>query len=181
MNAYIIDPDTKTITTHEFDGQLNSIYTLFNSILIDTSHELHQHVIYTDEYAIDQNKTPFFIAEKLFLGRALICGINGLEEEDVKISVDELHTLISYDINDFYTQCLQVLTQAKMNFNTHFTLTYENEKTDLSYEWVIYTFNMADERTQTYFLEKLNETLAQNGDIDAYFQNMAQRAIEAMN
>jgi hypothetical protein len=180
MKTYIIDPDTKAITTHEFDGQLNSIYTLFNSILIDTSHELHQHVIYSDEYAIDHKRTPFFIADKLFLGRALVCGINGLEEEDVKISIGELEALIRYEINDFYTQCLAVLQQAKMNFNTHFTITHNNESADLSYEWVIYTFNMADERTQSYFLDKLHETLDQNGDIDAYFQNMAQRAVEAM-
>lgn len=180
MKSYIIDPDTKAITNHEFDGQLNSIYTLFNSILIDTSHELHQHVIYSDEYAIDHNKTPFFIADKLFLGRVLICGINNLQEEDVTITVEELGALIRYEISDFYTQCLALLRQAKMNFNTHFTITHDNESTDLSYEWVIYTFNIADERTQRYFLDKLQETLDQNGDIHSYFQNMAQRAIKAM-
>ena len=179
MNTFIITPDTKTLTTFEYDGQVNSIYTLFSSILIDSSDSLKQHTIHTDAYATDNGETPFFIGEKLFLGRALVCGINGYEEVSASITQDELLELINYEVNDFYLHCLSALSQAKISINQTFNISHNDEKIQLSYEWVIFTFNMADLRTQSYFLDKLDDVIAKKENIGAYFQEMAKLALNA--
>ncbi len=179
MNTYIITPDTKTLTAHEYDGQVNSIYTLFSSILIDSSDSLNHHIIHTDGYATDNNETPFFIGEKLFLGRALVCGINGQEEVSVTITQEELSQLINYEINDFYLHCLSALAQAKISINQNFKISHNNEKIHLNYEWVIFTFNIADLQTQNYFLDKLDNVLAKEDGIKNHFQEMAKLAIQA--
>ncbi len=179
MNAYIINPDTKELTSHEYDAKPDSIYSLFRSILIDSSKILNHHIIHTDGFATDNEETPFFIGEKLFLGRALVCGIEGFEEKETTIKEDELLKLINYEVNDFYKKCLSVLAKQKININKNFNITHKDEKLQLNYEWVIYTFDKADERTQEYFLSKLNECISKNEDVSEYFQNMAQRALEA--
>jgi hypothetical protein len=179
MNAYIINPDTKELISHEYDAQPNSVYSLFGSILIDSSRELNHHVVHTDGYATDNGETPFFIGEKLFLGRALICGVDGFEEKDVSINEEELLELINYEVNDFYKNCLLALSKEKISINKNFDLTHQDEKIQLNYEWVIYTFNMADKRTQEYFLSKLDESIAKNESISEYFQDMAKRALQA--
>jgi len=181
MNTYIITPETKTLTANEYDGQVNSIYTLFSSILIDSSDSLKQHIIHTDGYATDNSETPFFIGEKLFLGRALVCGINGHEEVSTTITQDELSQLINYEVNDFYLHCLSALSQAKISINQNFKISHNDEKVQLTYEWVIFTFNMADLRTQSYFLDKLNDVIAKRDDIGSYFQEMAKLALNANN
>ncbi len=179
MKSYIVNPDTKELSTHDYDGQVNSIYSLFSSILIDSARELNHHVVHTDGYATDNQETPFFIGEKLFLGRALICGVEGFEEKDVSITEDELLELINYEVNDFYKSCLAALAKDKININKNFELTHKDEKIPLNFEWVIYTFNMADKRTQEYFLNKLDETIQHKQSVSDYFQYMAKRALEA--
>ncbi len=181
MNSYIITPDTRTVTIHEYDAQVNSIYTLFSSILIDSSDSLKQHIIHTDGYATDNSETPFFIGEKLFLGRALVCGLNGHEEVDTTITQEELSQLINYEVNDFYLRSVSALSQAKISINQNFKVSLDDEedKVQLNYEWVIFTFNMADLRTQSYFLDKLDDVIAKNEDIGSYFQEMARLALQA--
>ena len=62
MKTYSINPQTQKITLHnDFDGQVNSIYTFFNSILVDNSGALNEHIIYTDANALISTDIPYFI------------------------------------------------------------------------------------------------------------------------
>jgi hypothetical protein len=179
MKTYIIDPKTKSITPQDFDGQLNSIYTLFNSILIDSSQALNRHIIYSDEYATDNGCVPYFIGDKLFLGKALVCSENVDDGEDVSITAKELEQIINYDVNEFYLECLSYLSKEKISINKIFHIQDKDEKIKLSFEWVIYTFNMADKRTKENFLTNLKKTFQEKKSISEYFENMAQRAFDA--
>lgn len=181
MKAYSIDPQTKSIELQEFDGQVNSIYTFFNSILVDSSHILNEHIIYTDGNALSTTHTPFFIGQQLFLGKALIIGQNGLEEVDVKIVQDELEKLVNYEVNKFYKKCLDSLALQDINLYKTFEVDDNGSKLTLNYEWVIYTFNMADVKTQNYFLIELDKVIDEAKSIEEYFQKMAQLAVNAGN
>ncbi|WP_345992402.1 hypothetical protein [Sulfurimonas sp. HSL-1716] len=181
MKAYSIDPADKSIKIQEFDGQVNSIYTFFNSILVDSSHILNDHIIYTDGNALSTTHTPFFIGQQLFLGKALIIGQNGLEEVDVKIQENELEKLIDYNINDFYKKALDSLALQDINLYKTFEVDDNGSKLSLNYEWVIYTFNMADVKTQNYFLIELDKIIDGSKSIEDYFQKMAQLAVNAGN
>jgi hypothetical protein len=177
LNIYIIDPQEQTLQPHEFDGQITSIYTFFRSILVDHSTILKDHIIYTDANHADKN--PFFIGEQLFLGKALVLGVNGEEERDITIKEEELSKLINYDINDFYTKSLDALIQNEINIYKTFTLDDQGKPLDVNYEWVLYTFNMADDKTQQYFLDELYKHIQNKQDISEYFKKMAQLAINA--
>ncbi|MBU0631154.1 hypothetical protein KKA17_00770 [bacterium] len=181
MKAYSINPKTKSIETQDFDGQVNSIYTFFNSILVDTSDILHEHIIYTNGNALSTTHTPYFIGQQLFLGESLILGQNGLEEVDVKIHENELEKLISYDINDFYKKALDSLALQDINLYKTFEVNDNDSRLLLNYEWVIYTFNMADVKTQNYFLIELDKIIDEQKSIEEHFQKMAQLAVNAGN
>ena len=184
MKTYSIDPQTKMITAHDdFDGQVNSIYTFFNSILVDNSQALNEHIIYTDANALIATHIPYFIGEQLFLGRSLIIGQNGYEETDVKITQEQLASLVNYDVNMFYKKALSALATENINLYNVFEV-HDNASQNalhVSYEWVIYTFNMADKKTQDYFLNALNTTIIEEKSIQEHFQKMAQLAINAGN
>jgi len=181
MKAYSINPETKSIEIQDFDGQVNSIYTFFNSILVDSSHILNEHIIYTDGNALSTTHVPYFIGHQLFLGKALILGQNGLEEVDVKIDDSELAKFISYDVNKFYKKSLDSLALQDINLYKTFEVDDNDSKLTLNYEWVIYTFNMADVKTQNYFLIELDKIIDESKSIEDHFQKMAQLAVNAGN
>ncbi len=181
MKTYSINPQTQEIEVHDFDGQVNSIYTFFNSILVDNSQALNEHIIYTDGNALISTHIPYFIGEQLFLGRSLIIGQNGFEETDVKITLEQLSSLINYDVNMFYKKSLNALATEDLNLYTQFEVSDNGEPLHVSYEWVIYTFNMADEKTQNYFINALDTTIIQKESVKEIFQKMAQLAINAGN
>ena len=181
MKAYSINPENKNINITYFDGQPNSIYTFFNSILVDSSNSLHEHIIYTDGNAQSITHIPYFIGEQLFLGKALILGQNGLEEVDVKIEGTDLSELISYEVNAFYKKSLDALAIENINLYKIFEVNENGSGLHVSYEWVIYTFNIADSKTQDYFLNELNKTILENRSVKEYFKKMAQLAINAGN
>ncbi len=182
MKTYSINPQTKMITTNDdFDGQVNSIYTFFNSILVDNSQALNEHIIYTDANALISTQTPYFIGEQLFLGTSLIIGQNGFEETDVKIGLEQLEALINYDVNMFYKKSLNALATEELNLYKVFEVTDNGKSLHVSYEWVIYTFNMADEKTQDYFLNTLDVTIMEEKSVQEHFQKMAQLAVNAGN
>gem|GEM_PF-777371 len=182
MKTYSINPQTKMITTNDdFDGQVNSIYTFFNSILVDNSQALNEHIIYTDANALISTQTPYFIGEQLFLGTSLIIGQNGFEETDVKIGLEQLEALINYDVNMFYKKSLNALATEELNLYKVFEVTDNGKSLHVSYEWVIYTFNMADEKTQNYFLNTLDVTIMEEKSVQEHFQKMAQLAVNAGN
>ena len=181
MKTFIINPQTQEILTHDFDGQVNSIYTLFNSILVDNSQALNEHIIYTDSNALISTHIPYFIGEQLFLGNSLIIGQNGYEEVDVKIDLAQLQALINYDVNMFYKKALNALATENINLYTIFEVSDNGAPLHVSYEGVIYTFNMADEKTQSYFLNALDTTIAEEKSVQDHFQKMAQLAVNAGN
>lgn len=177
MNIYMIKPHTKEILTTEFDGQITSIYTYFDSLLVDTSTILQDHIIYTN--AQHTNKNMFFIGEQLFIGDALILGLKGFEETDITIKQDELQSLISYDVNNFYKQALRPVLDFEININDTLSVKDNDETMQINFEWVIYTFNKADKKTQHYFLDEMKKACTDKENTNQYFQKMAQLAVNA--
>ncbi|WP_345977905.1 hypothetical protein [Sulfurimonas sp. HSL3-7] len=179
MKALTINPETKEIEAIEIEMKANTVYSFFNSILIDELPTLNQHIIYSDANALSQKKEPFFLGEQLILGNALIVGQRGMEEIDASIPAEELESLIDYEVNDFYRQTLALLSQSDINLYRSFVLQKEGEAIPLNIEWVLYTFNMADERTKEYFLNELKQTLEAGEDMLEKLKKMGQLALNA--
>ena len=176
MQVLIIDPQTRSIQTQDFDGQITDIYTFFNSILVDTSNVLKNHIIYTN--AEHKDTTPFFIGNQLFLGKALVLGLNELSETDVSIEAKELESLLNYEISPLYEKSIEALVRNDLNLYKIFDIQTPQEETlQLNYEWVVYTFNMADQKTQEYFLEQLANNANNAEQLAAYMQKMAALAV----
>lgn len=166
------------ITEIDIKMQPNTVYSFFNSILIDEQLSLSEHTIHTDANALEENKTPFFLGEQLLLGDALITGKSGHDNKEVTIPLEELKALISYEVSKFYLDSLKALAKTEINLYKTFLVQKENEKIELNTEWVLYTFNIADERTQEYFISELNKSLDDNSS-QALIQKMAQLAMNA--
>ena len=97
----------------------------------------------------------------------------------MSIPKETLEELINYDVPAFYTEVLALLSSTDINLYRNFTLTHDNEKIALNPEWVLYTFNIADERTQEYFITQLKKAITEQSDISAHLQHMAQLALNA--
>jgi hypothetical protein len=177
MKAFIINHATKELEEQEIEIKANTLYTFFSSILIDELDALHEHVIYSDANALSENKTPYFIGEQLVLGDALILGRFDFDDVDVKIKKEELKTLINYDVNDFYKEVLSLLATTDINLYKTFEVQKNGENIPLNSEWVLYTFNIADERTKAYFIDELKKVLEAKESVEAYIQKMAQLAM----
>jgi len=181
MKALIINHETKELQEQEIEMQANTLYTFFSSILIDELEALNEHVIYSDANALSENKTPYFIGEQLVLGDALVLGRYDFDDVDVKIKKEELQTLINYEVNDFYKEVLSLLSQTDINLYRTFEVQKNGENIPLNSEWVLYTFNIADERTRAYFIDELKKVLAAEENVEAYMQKMAQLAMNVAN
>jgi len=177
MKAFIINHETKELQEQEIDIQANTLYTFFSSILIDELEALNEHVIYSDANALSENKTPYFIGEQLVLGDALVLGRYDFDDVDVKITKEDLQTLINYEVNDFYKEVLSLLSQTDINLYRTFEAQKNGENIPLNSEWVLYTFNIADERTQAYFIDELKKILETEENVEVYMQKMAQLAM----
>ena len=179
LKALSINPATKQIEEIDIEMKANTVYSFFNSILIDELSSLNQHTIYCDANAISQQKEPYFLGEQLIVGEALIVGLMGMEESDVNIPKDELQKLINHDVNDFYRDVLILLGQSDINLYRTFAIEQDGETLNLNAEWVLYTFDMADERTKEYFITELTKSLDAKEDTFEYLKKMAQLAINA--
>jgi len=179
MQVLTINAQNQTIEELDMSMQANSIYSFFGSILIDELSGLNQHIIYSDSNALSDKKRAFFIGEQLVIGDALIIGQNGLEECDVTIPKEDLSSLISYELSPFYTEALELLSSSDVNLYRTFEVKNGKEKLPLSIEWVLYTFNIADERTKEYFLSGLRKVNDSTKNIEEYMQKMATLAIQA--
>ena len=179
MKAYSINAQEASVKELDLTMEANTIYTFFNSILIDELETLNSHQINTDANALANKKEAYFLGEQLLIGDALIIGKEGLTESDVTISQDELSALINKNIPDFYKNVLALLSQTDINLYRTFTLQKASEKMTLNAEWVLYAFNMADDKTQGYFIEHLKNTLDKNENVEAYLQKMAGLALNA--
>ena len=180
MKAYSIDPKKKEIKEIEIDMQPNTVYSFFNSILIDDLHTLQNHTIHSDAEAISNKKEPFFIGNQLVVGDALIIGKNGIEEVDVTIPLEDLKEIVSYEVSDFYKQTLEYLATSDINLYKLFEIKKEDtELIELNTEWVIYVFSIADKKTQEYFLYALKTAVEEKADMLQHIQKMAVLALQA--
>jgi len=179
MRALHIQRDAESIEELDIKIQANTFYTFFNSILIDEIAPIKEHMLYCDANALSEKKKPFFIGEQLVIGDALLLGRYDFEDVDAKISKEELASLIKYEVNDFYREALELLSQTNINLYRTFEVQKNEEKLALNSEWVLYTFNMADERTRAYFIDELKKVLQKSEAVEPFMQKMAQLALNA--
>jgi len=179
MKAYSINAADASVKELDITMEANTVYTFFDSILIDELDTLNAHQIHTDANALSNKKEAFFLGEQLLIGDALIIGKEGLTEADASIKQEELSALINKDVSKFYKETLALLAQTDINLYRTFTLQKGAEKMTLNVEWVLYAFNMADEKTQGYFLEHLKNALDKKQNVEEYMHKMASLAINA--
>ncbi len=179
MNALSLNAITNEITESDIVMQANSIYSFFNSILIDELTTLKDHIVYTDANAISEKKRAYFIGEQLLVGDALILGRRDFDDVDVTITKEELGELVKSDLNVFYTKVLELLASTDVNLYRTFSLEKAGEQISLNTEWVLYTFNIADSRTQEYFIGELEKVIEAKESAEVFMQKMAGLALNA--
>ncbi len=179
LKALSINPATKEIKEINIEMKANTVYSFFNSILIDELSSLNQHIIYCDANALAEQKKAYFLGEQLILGEALIVGFKDREESDANIPKEALQKLVSYEVNTFYSDVLALLAQSDINLYRTFEVQQNSETLDLNAEWVLYTFNIADDATKAYFITELQKSLNAGEDTFEYLKKMAQLAINA--
>jgi len=179
MKAYAIDPETQTIEEIDIEMKANTTYTFFKSILIDDLTTITNHVIHTDTNAISENKKAYFVGEQLLVGKALIIGKRGMEESDVSISEKDLKKLLRFEVSAFYTDALTLLGQSDINLYKVFSVEQGGKEVNISTEWVLFAFDMADDRTKEYFLTELKKTFDAKEDVPSFIHKLGQLAINA--
>lgn len=179
MKAVTIKPQENSIEEIEIEMQPNTVYTFFSSILIDELPTIDKHVLYTDANALSNKQKPFFIGGQIVVGDVLILGRDNFADVDASIPLKDLETLINYDVPQFYVDALELLAQTDINLYRTFEVDYKGEKIQLNTEWVLYTFNIADDATKEYFVNELKKVIDEKGDVEAYIVKMAQIAINA--
>lgn len=179
MKAYSVDIQAQRLQEIDIEIQANTVYSFFSSILIDESFNLTKHVIYSDANALSEGKKPFFLGSQIIVGDALILGRDGFTDKEVSIPQNELELLINYEVNSFYTQVLSLISNSDINLYKTFEVQKKDEKISLNVEWVLYTFNMADKKTQEYFINELQKAMASGTRVDEYMQKMAGLALNA--
>jgi predicted mannosyl-3-phosphoglycerate phosphatase (HAD superfamily) len=179
MQAFSLSPNLQEIKSIDIEMKANTTYSFFNSILIDEITTLQKHLIFTDANALSEKKPAYFLGEQLLLGDTLIIGQNGLEESDVSIPLETLKELINYKVPAFYADVLSLLSTTDVNLYKTFTLSHNGENLALNTEWILYTFNIADNRTKEYFLAELSKVLEGNSNVNEYLQKMAGLALKA--
>ncbi|MBA1433350.1 MAG: hypothetical protein FAF04_07125 [Epsilonproteobacteria bacterium] len=177
MQALTINPLTQEIEEVDIEMKANTLYTFFSSILIDELESMNEHVIYADANALSEKKPAYFLGEQLIIGDALILGRFDFDDVDVKITKEELASLLSYEVNAFYTAVLELLATTDINLYRTFIVEKNGEKIALNTEWVLYMFNIADERTKEYFINELKKVLDTGERVEDYMQKMAQLAM----
>lgn len=179
MKAYSIHPQTQELREIDIQIQANTAYTFFSSILIDESEIINNHIVYTDANALSEKKRPFLLGGQLLLGDALVLGRDDFTDLEVSIYEDELSSLISYDIGAFYTEALTLLCVTQLNLYRTMEVMQKEEIISLNIEWVLSTFNIADERTKEYFLNELKNTINAQESVEQYMNKMAALALNA--
>ncbi len=179
MKAYSIDAKKQELKEIDIDMRPNTVYSFFNSILIDELESLTQHTIYADAEALSKKQDAYFIGEQLVIGDALIVGKDGILEVDTTIPQEELKALVNYEVPKFYLDALTLLQTTDINLYKMFEIKKEQELIPLSAEWVLYVFNMADERTREFFLGELKKAVDAQDNILLHIQKMAVLALQA--
>jgi len=180
MKAYSINPKTKEVKAIDIEMQANTIYSFFNSILIDDINTLENHTIHADANALSNNAIPFYIGDQLVVGDALIVGKDGMAELDSTIALNELNSIINYEVSDFYKKSLKLLGTSDINLYKLFEIKKDDDEIiQLNTEWVLYVFSIADKRTQDYFIYALEKAVGEKEDMLTHIQKMAVLALQA--
>jgi hypothetical protein len=179
MKALSINSLTQEVNEIDITMQANTVYSFFGSILIDELPTLQKHTIYSDANALSEKKLAYFLGEQLLIGDALIIGKEALSEVDASIKKEELASLIKTSLNDFYKQTLALLSNTDINLYKTFLANTIDEEIALNTEWVLYTFNIADDKTKEYFLRELEKALKAKENPQDFMQKMAQLALKA--
>ena len=180
MRALSVNSQTKELKEIEIEMQANTVYTFFNSISIDDFAILDKHVIYADSNALEQKKTPYFIADQLVLGDALIVGQENFIDGAATIPEADLQTLINYDVSAFYIEVLHLLATSEINLYSTFEIVHKNENIQLNTEWLLHTFNMADDKTKEYFTGELKKVTDDKKKVEEFIYKMSGLALNAV-
>ncbi|UFS61342.1 hypothetical protein LOH54_06660 [Sulfurimonas sp. HSL-3221] len=176
MKAFLIDPDTQTVSVQDYDGQPHSLYTLFGSLLVDSNALLNAHMVYSGGEAFEKGQKGFFLGEKLLFGKTLVVGMTDIEEVDATIEAETLQQLLRYELPAFYRQAIALLPP---DFAFDQSCTLEGME-GATVEWVFYAFSLADDATQSYFLDELKKTVSGGGEVHPYLEKMGNLAIRSM-
>jgi hypothetical protein len=179
MKCLSVNPQTKTVESIDIEMKANTVYTFFSSILIDEMPSIREHVIYADANALSNKKPAYFIGEQLVIGDALIVGVDEMSERDVTIPQKDLESIINYEVPTFYKDVLEMLSETDINLYRAFEVEKGDEKIALNTEWVLYTFDIANEQTREYFKKELQKTIENKENVEAFMQKMAQLAMNA--
>ncbi len=179
MKAYSINPQTQELKEVDIEILANTAYTFFSSILIDESEVISKHIVYTDANAVSESKIPFFLGGQLLIGDALVLGREDFIDMEVSIYKDELAELLNYDVSQFYLDALSMLAPTELNLYQTIDVMVNDEKVSLNAEWVLSTFNIADDKTKEYFLNELQKTIDSNASVQEYMKKMAGLALNA--
>ncbi|MEA1916164.1 MAG: hypothetical protein U9N42_01415 [Campylobacterota bacterium] len=180
MKAYFINPSNRSISEIDYDGAIPNLYAILDSILINESHILHNHIIYCDKDAYTKDDSAFIVADYIFYGNAIICGHENSLDVDSTISLKELEELTSFDVSSFYLVCAEALKRNSIDIEDTFIVKSKDENLELNYNWVISTFNIAAQQTQDIFIESLQKALLNGSSIEEYFQKMGKLAIDSI-
>ena len=179
MKAYSIHPQNREIKEIDIEILANTAFTFFNSILVDESEIITKHIVYSDTNAINDSKTPYFLGGQLLLGDSLVLGREDFLDQEVSILQKDMELLIDYEVSQFYLDVLEVLARTDLNLYRTIEVEAKGEKVPLNAEWVLSTFNIADERTKEYFVNELNKVLDSEGNVEEYMKKMAGLALNA--
>jgi len=179
MRAISINPQTQEVNEIDIHLEANTVYTFFNSILVDELATLNEHVIYANAEALSQKKKAYFIGEQLVVGDVLILGRQTFEDVEASIPTDALQTLVKYEVNKFYSDTLEILSSTDVNLYRTFEVDANEQNIQLNTEWVLYTFNLADDKTKDYFLTELKKAVAEKSDVEEFMKRMASLAIRS--
>ncbi len=178
MRFLKIDPLKRSVEELELKLEANTFYTYFGSILIDELPIGNNHTLYSDANALSQNKPAYFVGEQLVVGEALILGRNGMQEVDATASCHDIEQIVLFDVSDFYKDALKLLAKSDVNLYRAFGVEHNGMKMDLNIAWVLYFFNIADEKTKAYFLEHLQAAVCDSKMVEKFMIKMAQAALK---
>jgi len=181
MRALSIDVENKELKEINIEIQANSVYSFFSSISIDDFQIINKHIIYSDANALEQNKKPYFIGSQLVLGDSLILGYENMVDGEATIPSNELETLINYDVSEFYVDALNLLSKTEVNIYSMFELEHNGEKLELNCEWLLYTFNIADDKTKKYFLDELQKVISSKDNVEEFIEKISKLALNAIS
>jgi hypothetical protein len=179
MRAVSISAVTQEPQEIDIHLEANTVYTFFNSILVDEIVGIKEHIIYTDVEALSKNKKAYFIGEQLIIGDALILGRDSFEDKEATIALRDIKPLVKHELNSFYTKVLTLLSATEINLYKTFQVQADEQKLQLNTEWVLYTFNLADDKTKDYFTVELQKVVDEKGDAEGFMARMASLAIRS--